>query len=604
MHNKDSVHKIGSPDGGLKDTLIMMVDDESINTDVVQIHLEDAGYTNFMVTDQSSDAMRLLKRDKPDVLLLDLMMPEVSGFDILAEMRREDILKDIPVIVLTSCTDAETKLRVLELGATDFLSKPVDPSELILRLRNTLTAKAYKDQLAYFDELTGLPNRQSFLSHMDWILKNAERNKQSVGIIHIGLDQFKKINDALGPKVGDLLLMEISKRIGTCLRSTDLMTRLTNFEQYGNLARFGGDEFSAILSGIDNADDIAFVASRILDAMKNSFTIADHELYISTSIGITTYPHDGHDPDTLMKNVVSATGHAKLQGRNNYQFYSNEINIRSTARLKMESNLRKALENNEFVLHYQPKIDPNSGRVAGMEALLRWNSPDYGMVYPDKFIPIAEKTRLIVPIGKWVLEEACRQTVEWQSQGMQTLSISVNVSIEQLQSGGFADTLKHAIQESGIDPGYLILEITESMVMNDTEAYINTLHELKKQGVDISIDDFGTGYSSLSYLTQFPVDELKIDRSFVTDIHKKEDSQAVGRAIIAMAQSLGLRIVAEGVEEIESLEFLIERGCDLIQGYYYSKPLSKEVFLKFVRSMNEKSNPVAPFKAPNQTMPK
>ncbi len=570
-----------------KNAVIMMVDDEPLNMEVIRIHLEEVGYCNFLITDRSTEAIALLKEKRPDVLLLDLMMPDVTGCDILAEMQQEGLLKDIPVIVLTSSTDAATKLKVLELGATDFLSKPVDSSELVLRLQNTLAAKAYRDQLIYYDMLTGLPNRRLLLERIDRSLKQNRADCCQVGVLHIGLDRFKQINDGLGPSVGDKLLKLVARRMSECLQSSDLVDRLAEVDPRNNLARFGGDEFAIFLPRVEHIEDIAFVARRLLDSMRPGFTIAGQEIFVSPSIGIATFPGDAVDRDTLLKNAASATSYAKENGRNNYQFYSTEINARSVARMQMESRLRRALEQQEFVLHYQPKVDPYSGRVAGMEALVRWDSPDYGMVYPDRFIPLAEEGGLIVAIGNWVLREACRQQVEWHAMGLRGLSISVNLSIEQLNNQDFAAILHQAIVSTGISPDRLVLEITESLLLKDAERHIETLHALKAQGVELSIDDFGTGYSSLSYLTRLPVDELKVDRSFVVNIHSEPSHQAVGRTIIAMAQSLGLRVVAEGVEQVEHLDFLVEHGCDLIQGYYYSRPLPKSQFVQYVQAVHK-----------------
>ena len=569
----------------LKNALIMMVDDEPINTDVIQIHLETAGYKNFLITDRSGEAMELLRNQKPDVLLLDLKMPDVTGFDILSEMRREQLLKNIPVIVLTSSTSPETKLEVLKLGASDFLSKPVDSSELILRLQNTLTAKAYQDQLAYYDGLTGLPNRRLFIERLNQAVKNAACKGESIGLLHVGLDRFKQINDTLGPKIGDMLLGEAVVRIRDSLRGNELVTRLVHARPWNDLARFGGDEFSIILPEYRQVDDLALVARGILDSMRPIFIIDDHDIYLTPSIGIATFPEDADDADTLIKQAASATHHAKQLGRNNFQFYSEEINARSAARMKMASRLRKALENDEFLLHYQPQVDPGADRVSGVEALLRWNSPVYGNVSPAEFTPLAEENGMIVPIGTWVIQEACRQAQEWQSRGLTDITVSVNVSMEQFHKRDFKQIVKDALDDSGLCPGHLVLEITESLMMENAERHIKTLHELKELGVDLSIDDFGTGYSSLSYLTRFPVDELKIASSFVTNIHEDPEHAAVGRAIIAMAKSLGLRVVAEGVEKEGPLRFLTEKRCDLIQGYYYSKPLAKEQLPEFVLSM-------------------
>ena len=582
---KESVECFDDHLAKLKNALIMMVDDEPINTDVIQIHLETAGYRNFLITDRSGEAMELLRNQKPDVLLLDLKMPDVTGFDILSEMRREQLLNNIPVIVLTSSTSPETKLEVLKLGASDFLSKPVDSSELILRLQNTLTAKAYQDQLAYYDSLTGLPNRRLFIERLNQAVKSAACKGESIGLLHIGLDRFKQINDTLGPKIGDMLLGEAVVRIRDSLRGNELVTRLVHARPWNDLARFGGDEFSVILPEYRQVDDLALVARGILDSMRHIFIIDDHDIYLTPSIGIATFPEDADNADTLIKQAASATHHAKQLGRNNFQFYSEEINARSAARMKMASRLRKALENDEFLLHYQPQVDPGADRVSGVEALLRWNSPVYGNVSPAEFTPLAEENGMIVPIGTWVIQEACRQAQEWQSRGLTDITVSVNVSMEQFHKRDFKQIVKNALDDSGLCPGHLVLEITESLMMENAERHIKTLHELKELGVDLSIDDFGTGYSSLSYLTRFPVDELKIASSFVTNIHEDPEHAAVGRAIIAMAKSLGLRVVAEGVEKEGPLRFLTEKRCDLIQGYYYSKPLAKEQLPEFVLSM-------------------
>ncbi len=570
----------------LKNAVIMMVDDEPINTDVIQIHLETAGYRNFLITDKSGEAMGLLRSERPDVLLLDLKMPDVTGFDILAEMRREQLLKHIPVIVLTSSTSPETKLKVLELGASDFLSKPVDSSELILRLQNTLTAKAYQDQLAFYDSLTGLPNRHLFIERLTSAVKNAADDGKPIGVLHIGLDRFKQINDTLGPKIGDMLLEEAAVRIRDSLRSSDITTRLGHARPWNDLARFGGDEFSIILPQYRLVDDLAVVAHSVIESMRPIFVFDEHDVYLTASIGIATYPDDADNADTLIKQAASATHHAKQLGRNNFQFYSEEINARSTERLKMASLLRKAIDNDEFLLHYQPQVDPRSDKVIGVEALLRWHSPIYGNVSPAEFMPLAEDNGMIVPIGTRVIQEACRQAQEWRSRGLQNITVSVNVSMEQFRKRDFTEIVKEALDKSGLYPGHLVLEITESLMMENAEKHIKTLHELKELGVDLSIDDFGTGYSSLSYLTRFPVDELKIASSFVTNIHEDPEHAAVGRAIIAMAKSLGLRVVAEGVEKKGPLKFLLEKECDLIQGYYYSKPLAKEQLLEFALSMN------------------
>ena len=560
----------------LKNALIMMVDDEPIMTEMIQTFLEDAGYRNFITTDQSAQAMALLALHRPEILLLDLIMPEVSGFDILHAMRADSSLQHMPVIVLTSSTDAVTKLQALELGAADFLAKPVDPSELALRLRNTLAAKAYQDQLAYYDALTGLPNRRLFLDRFNLELTNASRDAKGVAILHIGLDRFKQINDTLGLRVGDAVLREAGQRVEQSVRVSDPSEGLGSASSWVTLSRVGGDEFAVLLPEAAHFENAAIVARRILNAMAEPVRVEGQEVFVSASIGISVFPYDGKETDTLLKHASIATYHAKEHGRNTYQFYSREINARSVERLKLENELRKALKNDELMLYYQPKVDVKTGRMTGVEALLRWNHPKLGLVMPGVFIPLAEEAGLIVRMGEWVLQEGCRQAQAWHDAGLTGLGVSVNVSPQQFCQPGLMDAIRDALHRSGLEARYLTLELTESMIMENASRNIETLHEMKGTGLKISIDDFGTGYSSLSYLKRFPLDELKVDRSFLGDLQNGADDAAIVSAIIAMAHSLNLRVVAEGVETQRQLAFLKARGCDQCQGYLFAKPMPAE----------------------------
>lgn len=571
----------------LKDAKIMMVDDESINMEVIQIYLEEEGYNNFILTDQSTQALEILDRERPDILLLDLMMPEVTGFDILAAMMENNALKHIPVVVLTSSNDAETKLRALGMGATDFLAKPVDSSELILRLKNTLTVKAYHDQLAYFDTVTGLPNRRLFLDRLDWTMQNARREEKAAAVLHVGFDRIHQIYDSFGAKVGDQLIVEVAQRLKVCLRGNDVITRHDEEKQADVPARIGGEEFSIILSTIQKIENAALVAQRIIEAIAEPFFVDGNKLFIKTSIGIASFPADAKEANQLLTRAASATNHALSIGSNNYSFYSKEINQKSAKRLKLEGELRQAIENGELLLQYQPKVDVKSQQVIGSEALIRWNHPKHGMVSPIEFIPLAEETELIVPIGEWVLHEACRQNRSWHLAGFDELTISVNVSSKQFGQPGLMPTVKQALEASGLAPQYLTLELTESVVMENAEKNIATLQHLKELGISISIDDFGTGYSSLSYLKKFPLDELKIDRSFIMDSHKNSDDAAIVSAIISLAHDMDLKVVAEGIEEEEQLLFLKQRYCDQIQGFFFSKPLPQDEFLKYVEQMDK-----------------
>lgn len=560
---------------------IMMVDDEPLLMDVLEILLQEKGYKNFVKVEDSREALTVLRETRPDVLLLDLNMPNVNGFDILSAVRSDPDTQHLPVIVLTSSSDADSKLRALELGATDFLAKPVDGSELSLRLRNTLLVKAYQEQLTYYDFLTHLPNRKLFIDRLDWLLAKARRENSHVAVVKIGLNRFKEINDTLGPAFADDVLKEVSTRLMSTVRESDVVSRLGTYDLWRQLGRVGGDEFSIALSGLNTSSDARYIASRIHAALDEPFEKDNHELYLSASIGIAVFPEDGLETDKLISNASAATEFAKQQGRGYTQFYSAEINEHARRRIDMESALRRAIDQQEFVLHYQPKVDARTGHITGCEALIRWQSPELGLVRPDEFIPLAEEADLIQPIGEWVIAEACRQQVAWRDEGLCDLTVSVNVAGAQFRKGNLKLVVREVLDDTGIDPARLNLEITETMLMSNASSLHELLQEIRGMGPSFSIDDFGTGYSSFAYLKRFPVSELKIDRSFVIELADAHDDQAIVRAIIAMAQSLGMTVVAEGVEELEQLTFLKQAGCDLIQGFHFSKPLPPAEFAQF-----------------------
>ncbi|MHB8474218.1 MAG: EAL domain-containing response regulator [Gammaproteobacteria bacterium] len=562
----------------------MLVDDEPTTLDILQAFLEEAGYKHFVTTSDSARAVELLIANMPDVLLLDVNMPTVTGFDILAAMRADPRLQHIPTLVLTSSDGAATKLQALQLGASDFLAKPVDPSELVLRLRNTLAAKAYQDRLTYYDALTCLPNRRMFMERMDCALLQAQLHGKSGAILHIDLDRFKKINDTLGHCVGDSLLKAVAERLSDCVRSVDTIGRFGADGSNISLSRLGGDEFTVLLPEILHNEDAALVARRILASMGEAFNIAGQELFVTPSIGIANFPVDGANADNLIKHAEAAMYHCKHRGHNSYEYYSTEMNIRPLEQFRLEQHLRKALQLNEFELYYQPKVNVSTGRIIGTEALLRWNHPELGLISPQKFICLAEETGLIVQIGAWVLLTACRQNKAWQEAGLGDMHVAVNVSIRQFQEHGFLDTVKEALQLSGLAPQYLTLELTENMIVNNTRYNIRTLYKIKEMGINLSIDDFGTGYSSLSYLTKFPIDELKIDSSFVRGIQHEHDTAPIITAIIAMAHSLDLKVVAEGVETAPQLAFIRNKHCNEYQGFLCSKPVRASALLALCRA--------------------
>lgn len=566
----------------LKDAAIMMVDDEPIMLEIIQVLLEDAGYRNFIAVERSSQSIEMIKKTNPDVLLLDLDMPEINGYEILSSVRSSTDYQHLPVIILTASTEPEDKLKALELGATDFLSKPVDSSELVLRVRNTLYAKVYQDQLANYDSLTGLPNLKLFIERLGWGIELSKRERVPLMVLEIGLDKFRQINETLGMYTGDEVLLTIAERLNTLIRSSDFIGHTGESVKAGELARIGGHEFSIILSGANSIEAAYTVSKRILDAVRQPIVIDEHEIFMTASIGISVCPTDGEDVESLIKHAGSAKDFSRRQGSNNYQFFSSEMNDQSKERIKMESNLRKALDNNEFELYYQPKINSETHKLVGMECLLRWNHAEQGFISPEVFIPAAEELGLIVPIGDWVLTEACQTTSEWVRSGFENLKLSVNVSPKQFDEISLKKSIASAIESSGLSPHNLVLEITESMLMGDFEHHITLLQHIVDLGVAFSLDDFGTGYSSLSYLKKFPIDELKIDRSFLTNVPEINEDNSIVKAIISMAHSLGMNLIAEGVETAEQLEFLRQHNCNIIQGFYYSKPLDKADFTEFL----------------------
>ncbi|MBE0619736.1 MAG: EAL domain-containing protein [Burkholderiales bacterium] len=426
--------------------------------------------------------------------------------------------------------------------------------------------------LAHYDELTGLPNRSMFNQRLNHALVHARRSDKSLAILFIDLDRFKNINDTLGHEAGDRVLEEVAQRLQDCLREGDTIGRL------------GGDEFVVLIDELPEPMHVAAVAQKILAAVVKPFIVGAQEFNITASIGISTYPEDSEDMQGLLKNADISMYRAKEQGKNNYQFYSALMNIHTVERLALESGLRRALERDEFRLHYQPKVDIASGRITGMEALLRWQQQPEVLLEPAQFIGLAEETGLIVPIGAWVLKTACARSRSWREQGLPPLRMAVNLSARQFAHQDLLQDVARTLKETGLDPAGLEFEITESMVMHDPERAVKLLGGLKDMGVHLSIDDFGMGYSSLSYLKRFPLDSLKIDSSFIRDIPGDADDAAITRAIIAMARSLRLKVIAEGVETEAQLAFLREHGCDEMQGYYCSGPLPEDAFLRLLRS--------------------
>jgi diguanylate cyclase (GGDEF)-like protein len=431
--------------------------------------------------------------------------------------------------------------------------------------------------IAFHDTLTGLPNRAMFQEYLGHVIADARRNQKQFALLFLDVDDFKRINDTLGHETGDRLLQEVTERLAYYMRDTDYVARMDGFDEPDEfIARLGGDEFIILLPNISDQHAPGAAANRLIRTLSQPFSISDHEFHVSASIGITLYPTDGKEGSELVKNADIAMYHAKELGKNNYQYYLESMNALAHERLSLENKLRKALENDELCLHYQPQVDTASGRIIGVEALLRWFNPDDGMIPPGTFIPIAESSGLILPIGEWVIKEACRQNKAWQKAGLGKIVVSVNISGIQFAGQNVPELIEAALSESRLAPAYLEAEITESAIMDQPERAIEQLCAIKDLGISIALDDFGTGYSSFSYLHRFPIDTLKIDRSFISDICKKPEHAEIVAAIIAMSHILKLSVVAEGIEDEDQFHVLADRGCDVIQGYFFSRPVPAE----------------------------
>jgi len=448
-------------------------------------------------------------------------------------------------------------------------------SAVLISFTDTTEVRETQRQLnfmASYDALTGLPNRHQLNLRLTKALSDAHKKQQRVALLFLDLDRFKNVNDTAGHAAGDMLLRDVSGRLNSCIRSTDL------------LARLGGDEFVIIVENVPDAQFLRDLGERVLEKMRNPFVIDGNEYHLGTSIGISVFPHDGNDTATLMRCADSAMYHAKESGRNNYQFFTTELNVRAQHRYALETNLRRALTEQEFLVYYQPKICLQTSRIVGAEALVRWQMPGMGLIPPTEFIPISEEIGLILPLGRWVLEQVCQQTSAWRAELAPDIVVSVNISPKQFQDPSLSKFIEQTLQETKLPPSALQLEITEGLLMGELDLLLPVFEAIKNLGVSISLDDFGTGFSSLSYLQRFPIDNLKIDRSFIHKIPANQDSVVLTHAIIAMAKALGMSVTAEGVENAEQMLFLTDSGCQEMQGFYFSQPLPVEQFEKLLQN--------------------
>ncbi|HNI73442.1 MAG TPA: EAL domain-containing protein [Accumulibacter sp.] len=567
-------------ESAVKTAKILIVQPDEASAELLQSFLASAGYLDIASTPDTETVQALLVDYKPDVVLLDSdALTGLGGEGLLEKLSSERNGQQRPLMVLSANLDRKLKLRILQSHDAQLLAKPVDPAELLLRLHNTLVAKALRERAAFHDELTGLPNRERYVDRLDWAIRYSQRYGGVGAVLHISLDRFQQVVNALGWGVGDRLLRATAQNLLQTVRSSDIITLNANLED-GEvmLSRLTGNEFTALLTNIDRPDRAAMIARRILPSIQTPFRAGSHELISTCSIGIAIFPDDGTTRDDIMRAANNALQHAINQGGNTFNFYARDLNDRAIERLRVETNLRRAIDHDELRLYYQPKVDVANGRITGAEALVRWQHPTLGVIGPAGFITVAEECGAILALGDWVLNEACRQISEWRQAGLLLPRVAVNVSLHQFRQADFAEKVAATLATHGLEGRQVILELTESAVMEDSEQSLRSLARLRELGIELAVDDFGTGYSSLSYLTRFPLNELKVDRSFLASVDSDRHSATLVAAIISMGHQLGLRVVAEGVETEQQLQFLREHHCNEYQGYFCSKPLPETEF--------------------------
>lgn len=566
---------------------LLVVDDIAQNRAILKRLFGLRGFDVVEVADGPS-ALELVARESFDAILLDIVMPGMNGFEVLKKIRESYSASVLPVIMVTAKVEAEDVALALELGANDYITKPIDVriatarvqsqfarlkaersllshleklEEINQRLKHEVAererSEAVVRHMAEHDSLTGLANRTQFRDQLNRILGRAGDQSGSHAILFVDLDRFKLINDTLGHRVGDLLLIAVGERLKHAASSS------------GTVARLGGDEFAIIRQDAPGVADVGALANRIIKSIEQPIVIGGHQILVSCSIGIASVPKDGTDPDILLANADLALYRAKTEACGSFRFFEPEMNERAQNRRVLEGDLREAIERNQFELHYQPFLNLERGQISGMEALVRWRHPTRGMVPPLDFISVAEETGLINPLSRWILREAIREASTWP----RSVKLAVNLSPIQFRTGTLLTDVVEALASTSFEPGRLELEITETVVLDSDRKTMRDLHELREMGVRISMDDFGTGYSSLSYLRKFPFDKIKIDQSFVRDLPGDEGSEAIIRAVVGLAGSIGMVTTVEGVETEEQLAYLKKEGCTEIQGYLISRPL-------------------------------
>jgi diguanylate cyclase (GGDEF)-like protein len=569
-------------------TLLMIDDEEQIRSLLIAV----LGQRYECQTAASAEeALSALGTTTFDLVISDIDMGGMSGLELVPKVH--SLSPDTVVIMISGNQDIESAIEAMRVGAFDYITKPIELRHVEAVVERALDhcrllkdKRRYKEQLeallqertaqvdrlAYYDTVTQLPNRTLFEDRLDQAVAIANAANQMLGVLFISLDQFKKVNDTLGHGPGDDLVREFGQRLRSCIGERD------------TVARFGSDEFALLRTEIEGTNDVIETIGSLAEVLKFVFELEGQELFATASVGVSLFPLDGSDVQTLLQNAGAALYKARRSGGSNYQFYTADMHELASRRLALETDLRRAIQNEEFLLHYQPKVSTDTLEVTGVEALVRWQHPQLGLVMPSEFIPLAEDTGLIVPIGEWVLREACLQNKRWQQQGLAPIRMAVNICARQFQDQDLSQTVIRILDETGLGPRHLELELTESSIMQNTEMAARVLSRLKGMGIIISIDDFGTGFSSLASLKRLPIDALKIDRSFVRDATTDPDDAALVMAIITLAHNLRLRVVAEGVETEEQLRFLHLLLCDEIQGFLFSSPLPADALTSLLES--------------------